>query len=74
MLVDYAAVKEESKEFEAFVASSPNAELALNPNFDFAIQCLKTSNWPSYRSIKLQIPAQINDKFEQFNRFYTNKY
>ena len=73
MLQDYQAVKEEAKEFDAFVESSPNTELG-HANFDFSIQCLKTANWPMYLDIKLQMPPQINDKFEQFNRFYTNKH
>ena len=73
MLQDYQAAKEEAKEFDTFVENSPNAELG-HVNFDFQIQCLKTANWPSYMDIKLQMPAQINDRFEQYNRFYSNKH
>ena len=35
MLSDYVGVKEENKEFDAFVQSSPNLNIAPNSNFDF---------------------------------------
>lgn len=75
MLTDYLGQKEEAKEFEEFVAGCPNTEL-MGPNsqFAFSIQCLKTANWPAYLAFSLQMPAHINDKFEQFSRFYTNKH
>lgn len=74
MLTDYLAVKEEVKEFASFVDSSPNTELTPDSNFDFSIQCLKTANWPVFKPFLLQMPQQIEDKFAQFNRFYTNKH
>ena len=74
MLSDYLGVKEEAKEFTEFLQASPNTELALDSNFEFSIQCLKTGNWPAYKSISLTMPPQINDKYEQFNRFYSNKH
>ena len=74
MLSDYLAVKEEAKEFVTFQDSSPNTELMPNSQFDFNIQCLKTGNWPAFKAITLQMPPYIDEKFEQFKRFYTNKH
>ena len=74
MLSDYLAVKEEAKEFVAFQDASPNTELMPNSQFEFNIQCLKTGNWPAFKTISLQMPPHIDDKFEQFKRFYTNKH
>ena len=74
MLTDYLAVKEENKEFESFVQSSPSQEIAPNSTFDFSIQCLKTANWPAYKAISLVMPPHIDDKFQQYNRFYKNKH
>ena len=74
MLSDYLAVKEEAKEFETFQESSTNTEVITTTQFNFNIQCLKTGNWPAFKAISLQMPPQINDKFEQFKRFYSNKH
>jgi len=74
MLSDYLAVKEEVKEFVAFVDKSPNVELIPDSNFEFSIQCLKTANWPAFKPITLQMPRHIDEKFAQFNRFYANKH
>ena len=64
MLSDYLAVKEEAKEFLTYLEGCPNTELMPNSQFDFNIQCLKTGNWPAFKVINLQMPPQINDKFE----------
>ena len=74
MLQDYLSVKDEAKEFNAFVDGSPNSELMPESNFEFSIQCLKTSNWPNFKAFPLTMPAHIDDKFQQFTRFYSNKH
>ena len=59
MLQDYNAVKEETKEYEAYLADNNNQaqqSANLNSNFDFTIKCLKTANWPSFKVISLQMP------------------
>ena len=73
MLSDYLAVKEEAKEFDSFQESN-NTEVMTTSQFDFNIQCLKTGNWPAFKAISLQMPPHINEKFEQFKRFYSNKH
>ena len=74
MLSDYLAVKEEAKEFETFAGTSTNTDVMATSQFDFNIQCLKTGNWPAFKAISLQMPPHINEKFEQFKRFYSNKH
>jgi len=57
MLTDYLGQKDEAKEFETFLtglkkAAAPLQQMA-DPQFEFQIQCLKTSNWPTYLSINM---------------------
>ena len=35
---------------------------------------MKTANWPAYKDLSVPMPRQLDDKFQQFNRFYTNKH
>ena len=67
MLQDYNAVKEETKEYEGYIADNNNQaqqSANANSNFDFTIKCLKTANWPSFKVINLQMPPYIDDKFQ----------
>ena len=73
MLSDYLSCKEETKEYETYLSTATD-QITPASNFDFSIQCLKTANWPSFKNISLTMPQFIDDKFQQFNRFYTNKH
>ena len=73
MLSDFSIVKEETKEFEAHLQSLTGNSAEID-NLECTFQCLKTANWPTYKTMQVTIPPQLDSKFQQFRRFYENKH
>ena len=40
---------------------------------DFTCQVLTTANWPSYKLMKVNIPIQLEQNFQNFRSFYESK-
>ena len=72
MLNDYTQAKDETKEFESFLATRQGG--SDDSAVEFKIACLRTSNWPSYKQINVSLPPNIESKFESFKTFYANKH
>ena len=74
MISDFSLVKEEEKEFQSHLKNLTANSSGPDDKLECSFQCLKTANWPSYKSLKVMIPPQLDAKYQQFRMFYENKH
>ncbi|GLJ38872.1 hypothetical protein SUGI_0792420 [Cryptomeria japonica] len=66
MIEDLTSAKENQGHFEDYLKNNPDAK----PGIDFTVTVLTAGSWPSYKSIDLNLPAEIVRCIEVFNKFY----
>ncbi|CAA2985394.1 cullin-1 isoform X1 [Olea europaea subsp. europaea] len=63
---DITSARENQTSFEEYLSNNSNA----GPGIDLAVSVLDASLWPSYKSIDLNLPAEMVKCVEVFNEFY----
>lgn len=70
MVQDLALAKDMQSAFEDWLKSQPEAK---QPYVDLNVTVLTTGFWPSYKSVELELPYELQQSIEVFKDFYSSR-